>query len=151
MSSSEAYLDSLLAALSGEQNKSKVEDDSPVEAQEALALNEVEEALEVSAIESDKDNTEPEEIIAEPEEAIEEPEEIIEEPEEIIEEPEEIVEEKEIEITPVSDDPNKALGADEIAALFAQANVDMETGEEAIAEPEEAIEEPEEIIEEPEE
>nr|MBQ8252883.1 hypothetical protein [Lachnospiraceae bacterium] len=85
------------------------------------------------------------------EEAIAEPEEAIEEPEEIIEEPEEIVEEKAIEITPVSDDPNKALGADEIAALFAQANVDMETGEEAIAEPEEAIEEPEEIIEEPEE
>ena len=39
-------------------------------------------------------------------------------------------ESEKIQITPVSDDPNKALGADEIAALFAQANVDMETGEE---------------------
>jgi len=47
--------------------------------------------------------------------------------EEVVEEA--VEEEEAIEITPLSDDPNKALGADEIAALFAQANVDMETGD----------------------
>ena len=68
-------------------------------------------------------------------------------PEETVEEPIELEEEKAIEITPVSDDPNKALGADEIAALFAQANVDMETGEESEPEEEPVPEEPIELEE----
>ena len=72
--------------------------------------------------------------------AVEEPE--VMEIEEETPEPEE--EEEPITITPVSDDPNKALGADEIAALFAQANVDIETGD-AIEEPEEEPEVPDDI------
>lgn len=74
MSSSESYLDSLLAALNGEKP----------------------------------------EIVEEPE--------IIEESE-IVEVPEKI------EITPISDEPNEAVSADEIAALFTQAEIDMETGD----------------------
>ena len=38
--------------------------------------------------------------------------------------------EVEQDVLSVSDDPNKALSADEIATLFSQTNVDIATGEE---------------------
>ncbi len=73
-------------------------------------------------------------------------------PEEIVPEPEPVLEEEPVipEIVPVSDDPNKSLSADEIAALFAQANVQPEP--DLPGEEEELPPEPEEILEqEPEE
>ena len=135
MSSSEAYLDSLLAALSGEKNQNDIEDESVSDASKQVVPEKVEEEFEEPVV---VEEAEPEIVEAEPEE--------------VVEEPVELEEEESIEIAPVSDDPNKALGADEIAALFAQANVDMETGEETEPEeetvPEETVEEPIELEEE---
>ncbi len=113
MGSNEAYLDSLLAALNGEQKK------------------------ETDTVISEPVIVEPE--VVETEISVPETEIQFDDVSEVIEEP--------IEITPVSDDPNKALGADEIAALFAQANLDVETGDEVEAAEvaEEAAEEPIEI------
>ena len=76
-----------------------------------------------------------EEPVAEPEPVAEEP---AAEPEPVAEEP--------VAITPVSDDPNKQLSPDEIAALFAQAAApaakEEPKAEEPAAEPEPAVEEP---------
>ncbi len=195
MSSSEAYLDSLLAALSGEQNKDEVMEPevmSEAEVQQEMpevAMEEPTEEIPIIPV-SDEPNkalgpdeiaalfaqanmdietgdsieaeaempgveeaeseevAEPEIMMqeAEPEVAMEEPAEEM--PEVAMEEPTE-----EIPIIPVSDDPNKALGADEIAALFAQANMDIETGdsieaEAEMPETEEQTAEPEIVMEE---
>ncbi|MBQ8527066.1 MAG: hypothetical protein IJ429_01210 [Lachnospiraceae bacterium] len=122
MSSNEAYLDSLLAALNGEQNKEKESETvelTETSIEETLEAETVEDTA-VKMIEGSIEDT----VVEIPEESIEDFSETV--MEEMVEEasaPEEIV------ITPVADDPNKALGADEIAALFAQANVDIATGE----------------------
>ena len=65
------------------------------------------------------------------------------------EESEAMEEPGEMSDTPVSDDPSKALSADEIAALFAQADIDMETGEnlsgENVSETEQEVDETEDV------
>ena len=113
-------------------------------------VSEVEELSEPEEAESVVENIEPEveeSTAKEIEPEVEEPavEEAVVEPEPIVEEsvtePEPVVEE--IKVEPVSEDPNKQLSADEIAALFA--SVGASTEEPAV---EETIVEPEPIVEE---
>ena len=113
-------------------------------------VSEVEELSEPEEAESVVENIEPEveeSTAKEVEPEVEEPavEEAVVEPEPIVEEsvtePEPVVEE--IKVEPVSEDPNKQLSADEIAAL--SASVGASTEEPAV---EETIVEPEPIVEE---
>ena len=113
-------------------------------------VSEVEELSEPEEAESVVENIEPEveeSTAKEIEPEVEEPavEEAVVEPEPIVEEsvtePEPVVEE--IKVEPVSEDPNKQLSADEIAAL--SASVGASTEEPAV---EETIVEPEPIVEE---
>ena len=169
MNSSEAYLDSLLSALNEEKNnESEVEQDvlsvsddpnKALSADEIATLfsqtnvdiatgEEIEEAEQAEESEPIEESEQAEESEPMEEAEQEEESEPMEEAEQA-EESEAMEEAEELPDAPVSDDPNKALSADEIAALFSQANVDITTGEE-IEEAEqagesEAMEEPEEM------
>ena len=124
-------------------------------------VSEVEELSEPEEAESVVENIEPEveeSTAKEIEPEVEEPavEEAVVEPEPIVEEsvtePEPVVEE--IKVEPVSEDPNKQLSADEIAALFASVGASTEEPvvEETVVEPEPIVEErvtePEPVVEE---